>query len=199
MIARRLEALSLEVRDLGARRRWSAGLALAALAGAAVAVRWSGPLAAGLLVGGLVEGVLALSASSRQHDLLARLAASADTYELPEVRRFGTSLTSRRSREWMAASLRDIVALPPPCDRLEREVAEHRDHLLELADDLLDAEIDVAPVSAVALFSLLNDGPDSPLFNPLAPTGELHSALLRIHAGFRRRRHDSRPSGPGLL
>jgi hypothetical protein len=58
------------VRELGARRRWSAGLALASLASAPVAAQWSKPLAAGLLIGGLVESVLALSASSRRHDLL---------------------------------------------------------------------------------------------------------------------------------
>lgn len=186
MIARRLEALSLEVRELGARRRWSAGLALASLASAPLAAHWSKALAAGLVLGGLAEGVLALSASSRRHDLLARLAARADTYELPEVRRFGAALTSRSSREWMAASLRELVATPPTSDRLEREIAEHRSDLLELAGDLVDPETEVAPVSAVALFSLLNDGSTSPLFNPFAPTGELHSALLRIRDGIRR-------------
>ena len=185
MIARRLEALSIEVRELGARRWWSAGLALAALAGAPVAAHWNRGLAAGLLIGGLVEGVLALSASSRRHDLLARLAARPDTYELPEVRRFGAALTSRSSREWMAASLRVIVTVPPPHDHLEHQIAEHRDDLLELADDLVDSETVISPVSAVALFSLLNDGRESPLFNPFAPTGELHSALLRIHDGIR--------------
>lgn len=195
MIARRLEAFSLEVRELGARRLWSAGLALAALAGAPVAALWSKPLAAGLLIGGLVEGMLALSASSRRHDLLARLAARPDTYELPEVRRFGEALTSRRSREWMAASLHEIVAMPPPDDRLERQIAEHRADLLELADDLVDPETGVAPVSAVALFSLLNDVRDSPLFDPFAPTGELHAALLRIHDGIR---HGA-ARRPGLL
>jgi len=173
------------VRELGARRWWSAGLALVSLASAPVAAQWSKALAAGLLIGGLVEGMLALSASSRRHDLLARLAARPDTYELPEVRRFGAALTSRSSREWMAASLREIVAMPPPFDHLERQIAEHRGDLLELADDLVDSETEVAPVSAVALFSLLNDGRESPLFNPLAPTGELHSALLRIHDGIR--------------
>lgn len=185
MIARRLEALSIEVRELGARRWWSAGLALASLASAPVAAHWSTALAAGLVIGGLVEGVLALSAASHRHDLLARLAARPDTYELPEVRRFGAALTSKRSRERMATLLREIVAMPPAVDHLERQIAEHRGDLLELADDLVDSETDIAPVTAVALFSLLNDGRESPLFNPLAPTGELHSALLRIHDGIR--------------
>ncbi len=66
MIARRLDALAVEVRELSSRRRWNAGLALASLA----AAHWSKALAAGLVLGGLVEGVLALSAASRRHDLL---------------------------------------------------------------------------------------------------------------------------------
>ncbi len=189
MIARRLDALAVEVRELGFRRRWNAALAVAALAAAPVAAHWSKPVGAGLVLGALVEGVFALSAASRRHDLLARLAARPDTYELPEVCRYAAALTSQKSRERMAASLRDVVALPPPDSQLECEIAAHRADLLELADDLVDPETEVAPVSAVALHALLNDARESPLFNPVAPTGELHSALIRIHDGVRHRRN----------
>ncbi len=190
MIARRLDAFAVEVRELSSRTRWTAGLALASLAAAPIAQHWSGALAAGLALGGLVEGVLALSAASRRHELVARLAAQPDAYELPEVRRYAVALTSRKSREQMAALLREVVALPPPDSRIEHEIAAHRADLLELADDLMDPGTEVAPLSAVALHTLLNDVRGSPLFDAVAPTGELHSALIRIHDGLRHRASD---------
>lgn len=185
MIARRLEALAAELGALRARARWNGALALAALAAAPLAAAWNGALAAGLVAGGLFEALLAARAIGRRHDIVALLAPHVEAYELPEVRRYAATLASRASRLQMAATLREVVAVPPPVPRLEALIRSHRAQLNELADDLEDPETEIAPVSAVALFSLVNEMRDSPLFDPLAPTGELHSALLRIHDGIR--------------
>lgn len=193
MIARRLEALAAELAVLRTRARWNGALALAALAAAPLAAAWNGALAAGLVAGGLFEALLAARAISRRHDIVALLAPHVEAYELPEVRRYVAALGSRASRLQMAATLRELVAMPPPVPRLEALIRSHRAQLNELADDLEDPETEIAPLSAVALFSLVNEMGDSPLFNPLAPTGELHSALIRIHDGIRhgggRRQH----------
>jgi hypothetical protein len=172
---------------LAGRRRLArdaAFLAVAALAGAALAATLSGVLAVALAAAGGVEVLICLAAWAGRRELIARLALEPGAYVLPEVANYGASVARRRER--LASWLAEIVTEPPRAHTLylRERVSCYAGELLALARELGAPGATVRPASVVACQRLLTHAVESPLYNPRLPANELPLVLARIRAGI---------------
>ncbi len=180
--------------DAGAELASLRRLAVQRLAVALGAALVAGPVAlldASLAVavgaGAVFEAILALASATRRRALIASLALHREAYLLPEVRRYGTALTTMESRRALArsiaASLRDASrrrAGPELIDRVTWQATS----LAALAKALIEPANAVEPTAMAACLRLFTDGRMSPLLNPALPRGELDGMLRRIHASI---------------
>ena len=137
-------------------------------------------------VGALFELVLVLNSSAQRGSLIASLALDRNAYLLPDVRRYGESLTTMANRRAVARSiasmLRDAGRSRLGVELVDRVTAQ-APALAALGCALKDPETVVEPTAMAAFAQLLTDGRMSPLLNPKLPARELELALAGIHAG----------------
>jgi hypothetical protein len=188
MDARSLEEAAAQIERQGRRVREHAGLAVAAVLAALLALpfsRFDAALALG--VGGLVQVLLGARARLSRCALIERLAVEPAAYVIGEVRSFGLRLAEPPNLAELARRLRSVIAdasvpgtvwLP---DRVHAFTAE----LDALARDLLSPSVAVEPTSAVLCHRLLVDAVNSPLCNPQLAPADLALALHRIRGGIR--------------
>ncbi|MDQ4018334.1 MAG: hypothetical protein M3188_00685 [Actinomycetota bacterium] len=186
MYARDLEHAADYLAARRRRAREAAVLAIAALAGAASAVAFSGALAVALAAGAVVEVLIGAATWLARRELIARLALDPGAYVLREVAMYGASVTRRRER--LASWIAEIVTEPPRANTLYlgERVSRYADELLALARDLGAPRVTVRPASVVACQRLLTHAVDSPLYNPRLPPDELPRTLARIRTGIAR-------------
>ena len=168
-------------------------LALTVAAGLAVAPSMLVDLrlAVAFGAGAAVEMLLAGSSRIRRRAAIASLAIDPEAYVLPEVRRYGSSLTSLGHRRALARSIATILR-GAGADRsgivLSDRVIWQAPVLAALARALGDRRNDVEPTAMAACEQLLTDGHRSPLLNPSVPRAELERTLIRILRGISQRR-----------
>jgi hypothetical protein len=139
-----------------------------------------------LFLGGLALGVLGIGAIWRHWDLLDRLADDGDAYIIPAVRAYAARDARVDRRLGSAAHIRSWIASPLlPADA---RIVEYADMLEELACELEDRDLDLAPTSAIACRRLLTDPLVSPRLNNALPPDHPGLWIIRIRSGFRRRR-----------
>jgi hypothetical protein len=182
-------ALEHAAADLRRRRRRAGEAALLAAAtgvGAALASLLAEPLALPLLVGAVLEALLAVRALHSNRERVARLALDPAAYVLPEVQRYGHRLSALGQRARLSAWILEILAeahLPGNLFLGERVLRFARE-LEELARDLVRPDACVQPASAVACTRLLTHTVESPLYNPRLPADDLRVAVRRIRSGI---------------
>jgi hypothetical protein len=119
---------------------------------------------------------------------LARFALTPELIQLPDLESERKRLQSMRTRRALAAGLRRTAdPIQPsrrldPCPILVDRVAMVRAQLLELANDLEEAQTP-DPASVALLRELLTNG-TGPLYNPNLPADDLHTTLVRARAGI---------------
>jgi hypothetical protein len=186
MNARELEAAS---QDLRRRRKRQSEATILAVTSALLAMA-TVPLAPGVAIAlgaGAVSGALVAVASvlARQ-DKIARLALDPEAYELPEVSRYASRLTTRPERERLASWLLEILneAHIPGNWYLTNRVVRYAEDLAALSRDLADPRARIRPASAAACHLLLTQMVDSPLYNPAVPADQLPAIISRIRLGI---------------
>ncbi|MDQ6817288.1 MAG: hypothetical protein M3018_07765 [Actinomycetota bacterium] len=185
MNARELEAAS---QDLSARRKRQLEAVAMAVACAVLALVFSFapavaiPLGAGAVIGALAAIVGELA----RQDKIACLALDPQAYELHEVARYASRLTTRLERERLASWLLEILseAHIPGSSYLAYRVARYADEIAALSRDLSDPRADIRPASAAACHLLLTQAVDSPLYNPAVPAEQLPAIIIRIRLGI---------------
>jgi hypothetical protein len=181
--ARAVEQADARLRELRQEARGELVLGAAALAAAIVATEVHKALAAPLLVGGLVVGVLGARALWHRWDLLERLSGERDAHVISEIRAFASREATMERRYSFAALVRGRL-------REARLLADTRvlavaDELEALAAELEDGDVALEPASAVACMRLLSDLATSPLLNHALPPEDLRSRVRQIRSGFR--------------
>jgi hypothetical protein len=132
--------------------------------------------------------ILALGCQLARARRLATLATFPDFAEMPDLASKRKRLQSARKRRALAAGLRRTVAPKQPprrfdcCPALPDRVAAMRSELLQLADELEQAQ-DPDPVCVALIHELLTDG-TSPLYNPNVPAADLNTVVTRARAGI---------------
>ena len=144
--------------------------------------------------GSLAEAVLAVFSRASLRDRLRELATQRDAYVLPEVRRFGASLTTQKQRLAVARSIAALLRESSTGDSiflLDRVVA-HAPALAAIGSALADSSVSVEPAAVASLQQLLTDGSGSPLLNPELNPELLERTLRLILAGIEPRPTDPR-------
>lgn len=181
MYARAVDEAGLRLRELRHQEWESLGLGALALALALVATQVRPAFAVPLFLGGLVLGASGVRAAWRHWDLVDRLAAERDAYVIPEVLAYASREATPERRHGFATVIR--ATLRQPHRLLDPRFASTAEELEALATELDDGGLELDPACAVACMRLLGD-PESPLFDPAAPAGEVRSRVCRIRAGF---------------
>lgn len=140
------------------------------------------PLALPLMAGGLASTALAVRALWRHWDLLDRLLGDRSAYVIPEVRARAMRQTTLKRRRVLAGAVRKNIEQPLP--GIRGRISPVLEELEELARELEDERLTLAPESAVACARLLTDGFESPLLNATVPADELRCRVRQIRAGF---------------
>jgi hypothetical protein len=173
--------------ELARKRRRSveaAALALVTLLLAAGARLVLPQLFVPLLIGGLLEILIAISSVLDRRYVIQELAADPRAYVIPEVERYGSRFTRLPARQRMASWINHVLAeatLPGTLllpERVERYALE----LHSLAKELASPAVQFSPATAVQCLRLLACIVDSPLYNPNLPAEDLGVALSRIRA-----------------
>jgi hypothetical protein len=182
MYARAVDDAATRLRELRVERRDELGVAGLALVLAVVAAEIRPALAVPLLAGGLAVGALGIRSLWRRWELLERLAAERDAYEISEVRAYASSHATPARRRSCAGLIRNWLQRPGLV--YEARVAVAADELEALAADLDDASLALDPACAVACVRLLTDVEGSPLLNQALPPEELRCRVRQIRSGF---------------
>lgn len=178
------------------------GLALGAALAALPVARVDLSLGAAVAIGAIAEAALAVSSSVRRRALIARLALEEGAYVIPEVHRYGSTLTSTRSRRAAAVAITSMLRGASESRTgvaLADRVVWQAPALAELARALAESERKVEPTAMAACMRLLADGRESPLLNPALPRSELERVLHQIRAGISAPYGRSRSSENGEL
>jgi hypothetical protein len=154
------------------------GLGAAALAASLALTAVYRPLVAPLFVGGLALWVLGIRSVWRRWDLVDRLADEPDAYALSAVRAYGARDARMARRRAYAGVLRRWAS-----EWSDSDTTEVARDLEQLALDLEDAGLELAPASAIACRRLLTDPTASPLLT-CAPVEEIHARITEIEEGF---------------
>lgn len=183
MYARAVDDADSRLRELRHDEWERLGLGGLALGLAVVAAEVRPSLALPLFLGGLVVGVLGVTALWRRWDLVDRLAGERDAYVIPEVLAHALREATMERRHDFAVRIRGTLRGP-----VTPGLATAAEELEVLASELDDGELALDPACAVACMRLLSDPAESPLFNPMLPPDELRSRVRQIRAGFSSRR-----------
>lgn len=186
MYARAIDAAAIRLRELRNEEWHDLALAGVAVGLALAATAYAPSLALPLFIGGLALGALGIRALWRHWDLVDRLAAEPDAYEIPEVLAYALRETTMEKRQRYASLIRDQLepTYTSRSPRLDDAAAE----LAALADELEDEALVLNPACAVACSRLVGEPTQSPLLNPALPHDELRPSARRIRGGFTRRR-----------
>ena len=130
-----------------------------------------------LFLGGMALWILGIHSIWRRWDLVDRLADDPDAYAISAVRAYAARDASMERRRTNAALLRDWAHGVDP------EVHEVADELEQLARDLEDTDLELAPACAIACRRLLTDPTVSPLLTH-APVEEIEARIAEIETGF---------------
>lgn len=186
MNARAVEDAALRLGELRTEERQDLGLAALSLGLAVASTQLRPSLAAPLLLGGVAVGAIGLRAFWRRWDLVERLAADRDAHAIPEILDFASREAAPERRQSCAALIRSTLRAPSPA--LEPRVRAASEELEQLASELDDEELALAPACAVACRRLVSDPAWSPLLNPGLPREDLRSRVRQIRSGFEPRR-----------
>lgn len=182
MVARAIEDADRRLHDLR-QEQWGEGAVAAAALALSVAASVARPeFALPLFVGGAFVAARAVVAGWRRWDLVDRLLVDRDAYAIAEVRARGKREASMSNRRWLSLVIRSRLELGSN----PRIVANARE-LCDLADELIDPELELDPACAAACSRFLSDELASPLINHTLPAEDVRSRLVQIRAGFDRR------------
>jgi hypothetical protein len=153
-------------------------LGLFALTAALMTTAVYEPLVMPLFLGGLALWILGIRSLWRRWDLVDRLADDPEAYAIPAVRAYAARDAQMERRRVNATSLRHWAS-----GSLDPSLVEVAEELEQLARDLGNADLELAPASAIACRRLLTDPTASPLLTS-APVEEIHARIAQIEAGF---------------
>jgi hypothetical protein len=182
MIARAAEEAGSRLHDLQ-REGWDdAVVAAVAFALAIAAAALHSDFALPLFLGGLFVAGRAVVVGWRRWDLLDRLVGERDAYGIPEVRCRAEQQASMPNRRSLSRAIRWRLELGE-----NPRMAVAAEELAMLAEELLDARLELDPACAVACSRLLTEDVTSPLINAALPVEDVRSRVWQIRAGFRPR------------
>jgi hypothetical protein len=179
MIARAVEEADRRLHDLR-REEWEDGALAVAACTLAIAASVVYPtLALPLFVGAMFVLGRATAAEWRRSDLLDALVLERDAYAIAEVRARAEHEASMDNRRWLSRAIRSRLELAE-----NPRVLANGDQFAALADELVDARLELDPACAVACSRLLTDDIWSPLNNEALPAEDVRSRLVQIRSGF---------------
>jgi hypothetical protein len=186
MVARAVEAADRRLHHLRQAGRQDGALAAAAFGLAVVASTFHSSFTLPLFAGGWIFAWRTVRHAWRRWDLLDRLLVEPDAYVIPDVRRRAERQAGMANRRSLSRSIRFQLELGT-----NPRVVSAAGELAGLADELDDAQLELAPACACACRRLLNDDLASPLINSGLPADDVRSQLRQIRGGFHRRQQDS--------
>ena len=186
MYARAVDDAHARLRELR-REEWE-GFALGGvvLALALTATQVRPEVAMPLFLGGLYAWGRGMKALVQRSALVEQLAGDRDAYVIPDVLDYAAREATLDRRHSCAVMLRGRLVEPGAI--FEERIRLARGDLEALVSELEDADLDLAPASAVACVRLLSELEQTPLLNPAPPPDELRSRVRQIRSGFTLRR-----------